>query len=387
MTRISTFLGCLLAVALLLAACGQPVSSGTTATPSPDKGNPAPVAGWEQKWNDTVAKAKQEGSVSIYGIWTTEVRNALSQAFKEKYGINLEFTPFSRGADLLAKVQAEQRAGLFNVDVFGAGNPTILVTMKPEGVLGSMKDLLVLPEVLDPKGWRAGGVPFTDDQGYAISLIGVTVRTLTYNSTMIKDGEITTYEDLLKPQYKGKITVNDPSVTGTGNALVTHLGQIWGEEKTKDFLRRLIIDQQAPVERDNRIHLESIARGKYAIGVGPLPEMLAELIDLGAPLKIPDVKEDSRITAGAGAVGVPGKFAHPNAAVVFLNWLLTKDAQTVFAKAWGNPSTRADVSVQGINPLFVPVPGQKYYGESAEALAARGKWLEIAKNVIAEASK
>ncbi len=389
MTRILKSLSIVLVVGVVAAACGKSVAPTAGATPPPAKETRAPTeANWEQKWNAVVASAKSEGNVSVYALWTPDVKNTLAQAFKNKYGINVEFTPFSRGAELLAKVQAEQRAGLYNADIFGAGNPTFVVTMKPEGVLGSLKPVLILPEVLDPKGWTTGGVPYSDDQGVAISLIGLVVRTVTYNSQLIKEGDLTGYEDLLKPQYKDRITLNDPSVTGSGNAAFSHLGRsLWNEQKALDFLRKLIVEQHAVIQRDNRIHVESVARGKYAIAFAPLPDVVAEFVNLGAPLKMAMVKEDNRLSAGAGAMAVPTKFAHPNAAVVFVNWLLGKEGQTVFARTWGNPSTRADVPVEGIDPLFVPSPGVKYYGESEDALQSRGRWLELAKKVMDETAK
>ncbi len=375
-------------------ATAPPAAKVTTPAPKPKVTTPAAKptkpagAAWEQKWNTTLAEAKKEGTLAVYMLWRPSTRTALTEGFKKKFGIDVEFTPFSRGSDLLAKVQAEQRAGLFNVDVFGAGNPTLLLTMKPEGLLGSMKPMLILPEVLDGKGWRGGEVPFTDDEGLAVSLIGVNIRTLAYNTDLVKEGEITSYEDLLKPQYKGKITMNDPTVTGAGNAVISHLGHsLWGEEKTKTFLTRLIKEQNVEIQRDNRIHMESVARGKFAIAIAPLPDLVAEFTELKAPVKSALIKEDTRLTAAAGAMGVPTQFAHPNAAAVFVNWLLTKDGQTVFSQSWGNPATRADVTVEGINPLFVPQPGVKYFTETVDAMNARNKWLTLSKKVIEDARK
>ncbi len=381
MKTIATWVSLVLVAGFLLAGCGSAAPGGAT-QPTSQATQPG-QPDWQQKWNTTVEAAKKEGTVTIYSIWSPEVRTALTQAFKDKYGIALEFSPFTRGSDLLVKVQAEQRAGLYNVDIFGAGNPTFLVNMKPEGVLGSLKPSLILPEVLDGKGWRAGQVPFTDEQGSAISLVGLNIRTVAYNTEQVKNGEITGYPDFLKPQYKGKITMNDPSVTGAGNAVMSHLGgQLWDEARATDFLTRLIKDQKVNIERDNRIQMDGVARAKYAIAIAPLPEEVTRLMGVGAPVKMGVVPEDNRITAGTGAMGVPPKFAHPNAAVVFINWILSKEGMTVVAQAWANPSTRADVPVTGIDPLLVPVAGQKYYGESEAALASRAKWLELAAKIM-----
>ncbi len=372
--------------ALILAACAQGSQATPTAevkkpvTTAPTGANPTQAASADQKWNNLVAEARKEGSLALYGNWRPETIAAISQPMKDKYGVNIEYSPFARGSDLLVKVQAEQRAGLYNADVFGIGNPTLLTVMKPEGVLASLKPLLMLPEVLDPKGWRAGAVPFTDKDGLALSMIATVMRGVVYNTSLVKDGEITGYLDLLKPRFKGQVSLNDPTVTGSGNAGIAHLGySAWGEAATVDYLKKMLKDQGMVVERDNRIHMESVAKGKYAVGLIPLPDLLALFLQEKAPIKVAQVKEDNRLSSAAGALGVPTRLAHPSAATVFINWILTKEGQSAFARSFGGPSTRADVSTDGIDPLFVPTPGLTYLSETEDVLAARVKWAELSK--------
>lgn len=376
---------------LTLVACTQATPPSPTTevkTPAAKTSASAVKASWEETWDRVLAEAKKEGAVTIYTIWMPKVRTVLTQAFKEKYGINLEFSPFGRGADLLAKVKAEKAAGLNIADVFGAGNTSLIFTMKPEGLLGPIEPLLILPEVLDRNAWRGGKLPFADKEGTAFSMVGLVIRSIVYNTDLVKEGEITSFKDLLKPQYKGKITFGDPSVTGIGNALLYHLGDnLWGEAEATNFFRRLIKEQDVVIQRDNRLHVETVARGKYAIGLAPETAALAEFIELGAPVKVAMVGEDNRMSTAAGALGVATKFAHPNATIIFVNWLLSKEGQSFFAKSFGNPSTRLDVSTEGIDPLFIPRTGEKYYMETEEALAARGRWLEISKKVLDEASR
>jgi len=344
---------------------------------------------WESNWEKTLREAKKEGIVSNYTLWRPEVRNALVGAFKDKYGINLEFTSFGRGAELLAKVQAEKRAGIYAADVFGAGATTLLASMKPVGVLGNVKASLVLPEVVETKYWMNNESAIVDKvDSTTFAMIGTVIRTVVYNTDMVKEGEITSYMDLLKPQYKGKITLNDPTVTGAGNAVIYHiLYNLWGQEKTADFLRRLITEQEVVIQRDNRIHMETVARGKYAIALAPLPDLIAEFMEVKAPIKIALVEEDNRLTSAAGAMGVPTQFAHPNAAVVFINWLLSKEGQTVFSKAWGNPSMRTDVPTTGIDPLFVPEPSKKYYSQTEDEVKLRGEALEWSRKLMESAKR
>ncbi|MBI4333467.1 MAG: hypothetical protein HY673_19555 [Chloroflexi bacterium] len=90
----------------------------------PGRAAGAPVSGWEQKWNVALAAGKSEGVVNAYvsAVWGSELRSSLTRAVKEKYGINLEFTPLS-GSEFAARVKAEQRAGLNMADIYGAGTP------------------------------------------------------------------------------------------------------------------------------------------------------------------------------------------------------------------------------------------------------------------------
>lgn len=390
MKKIASMLIVMVVVAAALAAC-TPTAPATTAdkaqTPAVGATTPASAA-WEQEWNSTLAEARKEGTVSVYALWGSETRTSLTQAFKDKYGINLEFTPFARGAEISAKAQAEKNAGVYAVDMFGAGGPSLVTGLKPIGLLGPIEPLLVLPEVKDVKLWNGGKLPFLDKDKQAAGLIAAVQRYIMYNTDLVKKGEITTYQDALKPQYKGKITISDPTVTGTGNALMTHLAvDIGNVESARDFLTRLIKDQGVVIQRDNRLNVETVARGKYAIALAPHTDAITEFFKLGAPIDVVFVKEGAFVSPGSGAVGMPTKLAHPNAGKVFLNWLMSKEGQMVFVKSFGFPSLRADVSTEGINPIFLAQPGEKLFLTTEEYILFQDKMLGIAANVIQAASK
>lgn len=360
-------------------------------TPAPATAKPAtPVAtaSAQQQWDALVAAAQKEGTVSIYTLWRPETRDALTPAFKAKYGINLEFSPFSRGAELLAKVDAEQRAGLFLADIFGAGSNTMISLLKPAKVLGAIEPLMVLPEVTDGKNWSPGRLPFVDKDKTFVAMISSLQRNVVYNTDLVKKGEIADYPDLLKPQYKGKITMNDPTVTGPGGDFMIHLAvNIYDLNRARDYLTALVGPQETVIERDNRIQVETVARGKYSLGLAPNPDNMSNFMSLGAPLDVVIFKQGVRVTSAAGAFAVPVKQAHPNAAKLFANWLLTKEGQTIFSKGFGNPSLRTDVSTEGFNPIFLAQPGEKVFPDSEDFLMRTEEVLGMAKQVIAAANK
>lgn len=385
LTRFDTI--CL--VSILLTLCFEANAASTKATARPQKSLTSSIApDWQKKWSDTVVAAKKEGKLSIYASWGPQVRVALAKAFEEKFGIKLEFIP-GRAETIAQRIQTETTAGLNLADAYGMGIGGFNTVLAPRGLLGPLKPLILLPEILDPNVWIGGEMPFGDKEKIlAMVMIGSISRTLAYNTNFIKEGEIKSAKDLLRPQYKGKISMKDPLVAGSGIAILTHLSvNLWGRAETIDFLGRLINEQKVAIQRDDRIHVESVAHGKYYIAFGAQQEITARLLEAGAPIHVPLLKEDNRLSAGTGALGVPRIFAHPNAAIVFVNWVLTKEGQSVFAKAFGSPSLRIDASNEGFDPAFVPVAGKKYYSDYGDILDAREEWIEIARKIIEEATK
>jgi len=345
-------------------------------------------AAWEQKWESTLAEAKKEGVVMLYTLWGPEVTNRLRPAFKKKYGIELEFLNTGRGSAMVPKVRAERAAGLYLPDVFGFGATSLLAAAKPADLLGPLEPLLILPEVTDPNLWSGGKFPFIDKDRQAIGMALCIQRYLLYNTDLIKEGEITTYKDVLKPQYKGKIVLGDPSQTGTANAMFGHLAYtLWNMEEATEFMRRLIQEQEPVILRQERFVVEWVARGKYPIGLGSHSGSLCEFLKAGAHITLAVQKEGHMVDYAGGALGVPTKSPHPNATAVFVNWLLTQEGQTLFARGYGWPSLRKDINPDWVPPILVPKPGEKLFSLSEEEIVGRRPLLGLAKKIVEEASR
>jgi ABC-type Fe3+ transport system substrate-binding protein len=75
---------------------------------------------------------------------------------------------------------------------------------------------------------------------------------------------------------------------------------------------------------------------------------------------------------------------HPNAAVIYLNWLLSKEGQALYSKGAETSSRRLGVPTD-IPPCFVPRPGRNYFWvEAREALETRkpdGELVQFLKSV------
>ncbi len=385
MKRIS-FSCCLMLVILVCSAMC------VYAAPGPGKKPAAPAAGnsqaaAESQWAKTVSEAKKEGKVTCYTIIGPETRQALSAAFKRKYGIDLEFVSGARGAELTQKLLTERRAGLYLADVVIAGSTDLIQDLKPKGLLDPLAQFLVLPEVTDPKVWTAGHLPFLDKQHMAIGMLTQYLRHMIRNTNLVREGEITSYKDLLKPQWKGKVVLRDPTTTGNGNTWVTLLAmKVWGLEEAKQFLREFAQTKPA-ILLDPRLHVEWVAKGKYPLGIATRMENTAEFMRMGAPIAWVNVIEGGLISAGSSSLGVVKQAAHPNATKLFINWMLTREGQTVLVKEYGYPSARRDVSTEGVEPGNLPAPGEKFYLDDEENILAKGKMLSVGKEIFGDLIK
>ncbi len=373
-----------LALAISLTACGQssaPERPQSTATPPASR--PAePKTGWQAEWQAALEGAKREGTLTVYeGAWGPQTRVGVAQAFKDKFGLEIQWVSGGTSAALVPKLVQERRAGLYLPDVIGAAGPNVLQQMKPEGILAPIAPMLVLPEAMDPKAWT-GGKLFLDKEKLLIGMSSDFGSYVARNTDLVKDGEIKSFYDILNPKWKGKIVLHDPTIIGPGNAWVFTLGGLLGLDKTRDYLREFIKLEPVLV-RDYRTQVEGLARGKFAIVGGVHAPTLMEFQKLGAPVAKLRVKEGGSATAGAGALALPaGQLPHPNASRVFINWILTKEGQAIFSKGYLRPSARLDVSTAGFEES-VPLPNEPVLVEDEDMIALKVQMIDVAKEIFA----
>ncbi|MBI4330958.1 MAG: extracellular solute-binding protein [Chloroflexi bacterium] len=370
---------CMLVAAVIVGS----IVAGCTASPQPPV---APAGGganqnWQAEWQKLVEAGKREGTVSVYTTWLPEIRAALTERFKQNYGISLEFATVSGGQELAAKMEKERTAGLYLADVIGTALSITTTVMKPIGIVAPLEPMLILPEARDTRAQLAGRLFLDAEQKYFVPLTASYDPFLSRNTELVKEGELKSYYDVLDPKWRGKIMMNDPTHIGGGNNLVTLLTKQWGEDKTRDFLRQLV-KQEPALSRDYRLQAEWVAKGKVAVGVGVPTSQIRTFQKVGAPVAFVRPKEGGLVTQGGpGGMTLPaGKLPHPNAARVFINWLLTKEGETVFSKAFLQPAWRLDVPTEGLEEL-VPPPGAVIEDDEFDSgLASR---RDLAKEIFA----
>jgi ABC-type Fe3+ transport system substrate-binding protein len=150
-----------------------------------------------------------------------------------------------------------------------------------------------------------------------------------------------------------------------------------------DIIKKLFVDQEPVLSRDTRQIAEFMVRGRYPIALGVNPLLLGQFQKqgLGKNLKYYHFPEMDTVNSSSSCLWLVNKAPHPNAAKVFINWLLTKDAQAVWAKEVETNSRR--VGVEPGNPAFVAPKGAKLLQVDAEEnLPEVVKTQDIAKAVM-----
>jgi iron(III) transport system substrate-binding protein len=301
---------------------------------------------------ELVDAAKREGSLVWYTALTPTQSEGAAQAFERAYGIHVEVVRLVTG-NLISRFAGEAEAGNWVADLVIVSD----VVFAEEGLQRRWFTPISEAEVPAYAGWpqefRRDGFPFG---------VGIVVNGLVYNKSLIKESEAPKdWPDLLEPRFKGAMFFADPRSATYLNFLY-FLRENYGD----DFLRRLG-QQDLNVVASSVTGAQQVAAGERALMVPSQRAVHGPLIAQGAPLA--EVQPD--MTTGAEmAVGLVAKAPHPNAARLFLHWLLTREGQQELNKG---EQAASPFQVPGALPL----PPKYQVAKPKEAQAAKDTLLRL----------
>jgi iron(III) transport system substrate-binding protein len=332
-------------------------------------------------WDVVVKAAIAEGEVDVHGGPGKLYSEVLTEGFQHAYPqITINFTGLS-GRDAIPKIMREREAGLYNWDVYVGGTSSILQALMPAGAFVPLRPALLLPEVVDDKGWYGGldGAWMDKAKTYVLGFEATISALVVVNRDFVPRDQLTSYQDLLKPQFAGRIVWDDPRLPGQGVAAAQTILINFGA----DFLKRLYAEQKIVYTSNPRQNAEWVVRGRYPIGIATAIEELdpfreqglgKNIVPFEAPLDKPTVGP------GFGTVSLMDRAPHPNAAKLYINWLLSKAGQTDWGKT-GHNSRRLDVP--HAQPQMFPRPGIAYVDDqNEENIASREQAAALAKQYI-----
>jgi iron(III) transport system substrate-binding protein len=295
--------------------------------------------GAQAEWEKVLGTARKEGKVVVSVPASAELRKRTEEIFEKRFsGIDVELLA-ARGASNINRILEEKKAGVNYFDLHVGGTNSIITGLLAEGVLEPIPPLMILPEVKDPKNWWGGHIWADKARQYIYMFQAYITETVWQNTDLVKPGEIASYDDLLSPKWKGKIAILDPRTPGSGDSTWGFLWAVKGEE----YLKKLVA-QDLIIGRNQRQLAESVAKGKAALSIGLSFYVYQPFIKAGLPLRpVPPPREGFYASSGSGNLAVIKNMPHPNAAKLFINWLLSQEGQETFSRAMGQSSRRLDV--------------------------------------------
>src|SRR5258705_1340750 len=262
-----------------------------------------------------VEGAKKEGKLSFYTTLIVEqVVRPLKDAFEKEYPfIQVEF--FRGNSDRITqRLFAEYQAKRYAVDVVDGSSTTTMV--QRAGYLQKFfsPHLAEYPaELKDPQGyWGVSNVYF---------------HTLGYNTRMVKPNEVPrTYEELLNPRWKGQM-IWSTGRGGGGPLFVGNLFQTMGETAGKVYLQKLKAQNIAKSTASARQVLDLVIAGEYPLVLVIFNHHAYISKTAGAPSEWLPLEP---VAATISTIGLPKFAPHPHAALLFLDFVISKRGQKIF---------------------------------------------------------
>ncbi|HWP60050.1 MAG TPA: extracellular solute-binding protein [Candidatus Acidoferrales bacterium] len=270
--------------------------------------------------------ARKEGEIMIYSSSGLEEIRALVKAFGKKYPFLQVRYNKKGGSQLFTVAQMEFVGKKYLADVYWAGYSTIGPMLREKGMLARH---------LSPER-AAVAEEYKDREGYWTAT-RISMAIFAYHAKKVPQDKVPKdYWDLLDPFWKGKISID------SSPGRFTHLlVEKYGWEKAADFHRKL-------AAQDPRIHRGRTARVQLILAgeaLGALDINADNIIGMqkeNAPLDFA-VMEPTLLSLTS--VAVPQTPAHPHAAALFYDYILSKEGQEALAVE-DNIPIRDDVEIK-----------------------------------------
>ncbi len=306
-------------------------------------------------WDKVVKAAEDEGTVNFYTAFNENVVAQITDGFSKAFPKIKVVANRKTSSLLLQQFEGEQRGGVPGADVLTTSSPSQIKDGCSKGTFAKVADDITADDENKwPKDSFDGCAAITSTAFYQIW----------WNTEKLSENDRPkSWEDLLDPKFAGKkMIINSPAITNSYVWMMTVAKDKFGD----DFLKKL--GQQEPVWGESSEQAEQrVAAGEALVSLGGTKDGGQALIDKGLPLDgfIPDPCMGTERTAG-----VVANAPHPNAARVFMNWLMTPEGQAVAAK--GVASALKDVP--GTEPMptcFVHEDPSRSTPNSENGLAIR----------------
>lgn len=343
-------------------------------------------ASWEAEWQKTVAAAKKEGQVTIYTNSSQTTLLINSGAFQKRFP---EIKVIVAFGNIFPRILTERRAGKYLADIAFTGTRT-LWDLHLARVLDQVSEAIILPEAADESKWFRGRHAYVDrERKYVfVSTANPNAGYFYYNTKLINPEEFKSLRDFLRPEVRGKMAVRDVRSPGPGGDAIRFFYHV--PELGTKFISAFFGDVGLTLFRDQRQGIDWLATGKYPICAFCNSTMIEAARLQGLPVEyFGMMKEGGWLSAGGGGLSLPNRAPHPNAAKLFVNWLLSREGQIALQSVGGGAtnSRRMDILKDMVSPRLRLEPGVNYLDVDTWERISEEPILKVINAALADAEK
>ena len=289
--------------------------------------------------------AKKEGNVVVYTSLNLKDSVPIVEAFEKKYGVKAVLWRAS-SEKVVQRSLTETRAGRYSADIYETNGPEMEILHREK----------LLADFYSP------GIKEIPPQTIPLHRQWIPDRfnffTIAYNTNLVKPEDVpNTYEDLLHPRWAGKLGLEAGDTDWFG-AVVKGMG----EAKGLAYFRRLA-EGKPEIRTGHTLIAELVASGEIPLAVAIYNHNAERLVEKGAPIRW---KPLSPTFGRPNAIGVSNRAPHPHAAMLFVDFMLSKDGQELLKARNRVPASKLvasklnDFPFRMIDPVIVLDEGQKW---------------------------
>jgi len=284
------------------------------------------------------------------------------KAFEEATGIDVQVVRMSSG-ELLARVEAE--ANNPQASIWFGGPAVDQIAAKKKGLLAPyISDMtkMVQEAFKDPDGYWVG---------FYFGAIG-----FASNSEQLEELGVdppTSWYDLLKPEFKGRISLAYPYTSGTAYTVLAALVAIMGEDEAFEYWKQLH-QQIHHYNKSGSACVTQVGLGEVTVGIAFAHDIVKKGISKGYPVVLTFPKEPTGYEIGAMSLIKGGP--EPELAQKFIDWMLSVDAQNLMEQWYRIPlNPEAEVAPGSVKMEDVNVIPMDfvYFGKEKDRLIERWK--------------
>jgi iron(III) transport system substrate-binding protein len=267
-----------------------------------------------------VERAKKEGSLALFTSMQLVDSRPLTEAFEKKYGIKVALWR-AAGEKVVQRVVTESRGGRHEVDVLETDGAQMEILYREKQLAPfsspSVKDI---PSSLLPA-----------HRHYVPTRLSLYV--VAYNTNLVKPHEVpASYQDLLGPRWTGRVGIEAADV-----AWFAAVAKAMGEANGVAYFRKLAANRPS-LRSGHTLMAELVAAGEIEVAIDAHVQGVARLKDKGAPIEWKPLQPSF---GQPSSVGVARRAPHPNAALLFADFVLSREGQEIIKSRNRVPSNRA----------------------------------------------